>query len=129
VEIKGSVTALYESPEGTSSFKQGQYHSLAVSVATLFLDLLVCAGMWGLIAIVFNVISPPWQNFTWITSVVASLGSMLLRLPYIARSDSEINTTDRTFVYVVIFIPAVVGMSSILGLILSYANSKRLDRC
>ena len=109
VEIKSGLTALQNSPEGTTSFKQDQSHIVITSVAALLLDALSCVGMWGLIAIVLNVISLRWQLYIWISAMIAGFGSSLLRVQYIGPQ------TDHNFMVIVIIIPAFVGTASILG--------------
>jgi hypothetical protein len=113
LEIEGGISALQESPQGTSSFKQDQYHAIAISAAALCLGILACAGMWGLIAIIFNVISRRWQIVTWTAAMIAGFGFTLLRLNYIGPQ------TDHNYIIMVIIVPALVGAASIFGVALT----------
>ncbi len=82
---------------------------MVTSFLALVLDVLALAGAWGLIAIVFNLISRRWQFVTWMFVVIAGLGGALLREAYVGPQ------TDRSFVTMVVIVPAIVGVLAIVG--------------
>jgi hypothetical protein len=113
IDTKSGIEALIVSPNGTPSFVEDCKHRIVIGVTAFSLDLLCCIGMWCVVGVAFNLLSRCWQLFTWILAIVAGFGSALLRKSMIGSQ------TDRTFIFMILIIPVVVGTLSLLGLILT----------
>jgi hypothetical protein len=109
-EVKADIHDLRAYPDGTPSFKIDREHNLAVAVTTLILDVIVCMGFWGLIAIVFNLLRQRWQLLTWLGCAIGGIGSAVLRWSYVG------DKTISDFVVLFIYIPVAVGTISLICL-------------
>lgn len=114
MEITQGITALHEAHNGTPSFVEGQYRQIWEGVINLPLYILACIAIWGLIAIVFNLLSRRWQMIIWSFTFISGLG--------IALKHRDGMSASSDFVVMFIIIPAVVGVVGLFGLILTRAE-------